>query len=67
MWVKDVRSMCGKNTKIFCFSYDMVSDMTERIRHIVAAHPTVKTITVHIETNDVVRQSEVLKQTLLIC
>ena len=38
-------------------------DMTERILHIVAAHPTVKTIIVHIRTNDVVKQqSDMLKQ-----
>ena len=60
--VKDLRSMCSKNTKILCFPKDMVSDMTERILHIVAAHPNVKNIILHIGTNDVVKQqSEVLK------
>lgn len=55
--------MCSKNTKVLCFPKDMVSDMTERILRIMAAHPTVKTIMVHIGTNDVVKQqSEVLKQ-----
>ena len=55
--------MCSNNTKILCFPKDMVSNMTERIPHIVAAHPTVKNIFVHTGTNDVVKQqSEVLKQ-----
>uniref|UniRef100_A0A667WYM3 SGNH hydrolase-type esterase domain-containing protein n=1 Tax=Myripristis murdjan TaxID=586833 RepID=A0A667WYM3_9TELE len=61
--VKDLRSMCSKNTKILCFPNDMVSDMTERVLHIVAGHPNVKNVIVHIGTNDVVKQqSEVLKR-----
>ncbi len=54
--------MCSKNTNILCFPKDMVSDLAERILHIVAAHPTVKNIILHIGSNDVVKQqSEVLK------
>ena len=61
--VKDVRGMSRKNTEIPCFPRDMVSNMTERILYIVAAHLTVKTIIVHIGTNNVVKQqSEVLNQ-----
>ena len=55
--------MCSKNTKILCFHKDMVSDMTERIMHNVAAHSIVKNIIVHKGTNDVVKQqSEVLER-----
>ncbi len=61
--VNDVRSMCSKNTKVLCFPKDTVSDLAERILHIVAEHPTVKNIILHIGTNDVVKQqSEVLKE-----
>ena len=60
--VKDGRRMCSKKTKILCFAKNMISDMTERILHVVATHPTVKNIIVHIGANDVVKQqSEVLK------
>lgn len=58
--VTDVKSTCSKNTE---HSKDMVSDLAERILHIVAAHPTVKNIILHIGSNDVVKQqSEVLKR-----
>ena len=61
--IKDVRSMCSKNTKVLCFPNDCVSDMTERVLHIVAANPNVKHIILHIGANDVVKQqSEVLKR-----
>ena len=61
--VKDVRSICSKNTKVLCFPKDMVSDMTEKILHIAAAHPTVTAILVHTGANDVEKQqSETLKR-----
>ena len=60
--IKDIRRMCSKNIKILCFAKNIISDMTERILHVVATHPTVKNIIVHIGANDVVKQqSEVLK------
>ena len=58
-----LKNMCSENTKILLFPKDTVSDLAERILHIVAANPTVKTMIVHIGTNDIVKQlSEVLKQ-----
>ena len=61
--VKDAKNMCSKNTKVLCFPKDMVSDLAERIIDIVAAHPTVKSVILHIGANDVVKQeSEVLKR-----
>uniref|UniRef100_A0A3B4VIK0 SGNH hydrolase-type esterase domain-containing protein n=1 Tax=Seriola dumerili TaxID=41447 RepID=A0A3B4VIK0_SERDU len=42
---------------------DEVSDMAERILHVVPSHPIVKNIILHIGTNDVVKQqSEILKR-----
>ena len=59
--VKDIKS--SKNTKILCFPKDMVSDLAQRIQDIIAAHPTVKNIILHIGSNDVVKQeSEVLNR-----
>jgi len=54
--------MCSKNTKILSFLKDTVSDLVERILNIVAEHPTVKNIILHIGTNVVKQQSEVLKE-----
>lgn len=39
--------------------------MTETILDLVAVHPTVKNIIVHIETNDVMKQPEVQAQDLI--
>uniref|UniRef100_A0A3B4WW15 Uncharacterized protein n=1 Tax=Seriola lalandi dorsalis TaxID=1841481 RepID=A0A3B4WW15_SERLL len=50
--IKDLRSMCSKNTKILCFPKDMVSDISERILHIMAAHPNVKNVILHIDFID---------------
>uniref|UniRef100_A0A8C9XI99 OSK domain-containing protein n=1 Tax=Sander lucioperca TaxID=283035 RepID=A0A8C9XI99_SANLU len=59
--VKDIKS--SKNTKILCFPKDMVSDLAQRIPDIMAAHPTVKNIILHIGSHDVVKQqSEVLNR-----
>uniref|UniRef100_A0A3Q3FN22 Uncharacterized protein n=1 Tax=Labrus bergylta TaxID=56723 RepID=A0A3Q3FN22_9LABR len=61
--VKDVQRMCGKNTEVLCFPRDMISDLAERILHIVAEHPTVKNVILHIWSNDGTKQqSKVLKQ-----
>ncbi|XP_035495616.2 uncharacterized protein LOC118313818 [Scophthalmus maximus] len=61
--VKDIRSLCNKNTKGLCFPKDMVSDMREKILDIVISHPSVKKQILHIGSNDIVKQqSEVLKQ-----
>lgn len=61
--IKDAKNMCSKNTKVLCFPKDTVSDLAGRIIDIVAAHPTVKSVILHIGANDVVKQqSEVLKR-----
>ena len=62
--VKEVNSFCSKkNTKVLCFTNDMVSDISERILDIVADHPTAKSLILHTGACDVVKQqSEVLKQ-----
>ena len=59
--VKDVKSI--RNSKVLCFPKDNVSDINDRILDVVAAHPTVKTLILHIGTNDIEeKKSEVLKQ-----
>uniref|UniRef100_A0A671X1X1 Uncharacterized protein n=1 Tax=Sparus aurata TaxID=8175 RepID=A0A671X1X1_SPAAU len=46
--VKEVNSFCSKkNTKVLCFTNDMVSDVSEKILDIVAEHPTVKSLILH--------------------
>ena len=61
--VNEIRSLLSKNTKIFCFPKDMVSDLAERIENIVATHPTAKAIVLHTGANDVVKEhSEILKK-----
>ncbi|KAK0141103.1 Transmembrane protein 18 [Merluccius polli] len=53
----------SKNTKVLCFTNDMVSDISEKILEITAEHPTVKSLVIHTGALDVVKQqSEVLKQ-----
>ena len=43
--VKEVNSFCSKkNTKVLCFTNDMVSDISEKILDIVAEHPTAKSL-----------------------
>ncbi len=60
--MKDVKSMFSKNAGVHCFPKDMVSDLAVVFLHIVASHPTVKNIVLHIGPNDVAKQqSEVLK------
>lgn len=61
--IRDLQRVCGKNTKVICFPKVTVPDMTQRILHLVAEHPTVKNIIIHVGSNDVAKQqSEVLKQ-----
>ena len=61
--IRDLQRVCSKNTKVICFPKDVVSNMTERILSIVAEHPTVRNIIIHVGWNDVAKQqSEVLKQ-----
>ena len=49
--VKDVKSI--RKAKVLCFPKDKVSDMNDRILDLVAAHPTVKTLILHIGTSDI--------------
>uniref|UniRef100_A0AAQ4NT99 SGNH hydrolase-type esterase domain-containing protein n=1 Tax=Gasterosteus aculeatus aculeatus TaxID=481459 RepID=A0AAQ4NT99_GASAC len=59
--VKDMKS--SNDTKVLCFPEDMVSDLEERILEIVAEHPTVKNLILHIGSNDIEKQqSEKLKE-----
>ena len=51
----------SKNTKVLCFTNDMVSDISEKILEITAEHPTVKSLVIHTGALDVVKQSEALK------
>ena len=62
--VNEMKRFCNmKNTKVLCFSNDMVSDITEKILRITAEHPTVTSLIVHTGALDVVKpKSEVLKQ-----
>ena len=61
--LQDVKSMRKRSAKVICFPNLMVSDMNDRIVDLVAAHPTVKTLILHIGTCDTKKgQSEILKQ-----
>lgn len=53
--IRDLQRVCTKNTKVICFPKDVVSNMTERIMSIVAEHPTVRNIIIHVVWNDVVK------------
>ncbi|KAK0150007.1 hypothetical protein N1851_009241 [Merluccius polli] len=53
----------SKNTKVLCFTNDMVSDISEKILEITAEHPTVKSLVIHTGALHVVKQqSEVSKR-----
>uniref|UniRef100_A0A3Q2D836 SGNH hydrolase-type esterase domain-containing protein n=1 Tax=Cyprinodon variegatus TaxID=28743 RepID=A0A3Q2D836_CYPVA len=58
--VKDFKNI--KNTKILCFPKDTVSDVAQRIPDIMAEHPTVKNIILHIGSHDVVKQQSELQK-----
>ncbi|KAK0151822.1 hypothetical protein N1851_006803 [Merluccius polli] len=61
--VNKTKHFFGKNTKVLCFTNDMVSDISEKILEITAEHPTVKSLVIHTGALDVVKQqSEVLKR-----
>ncbi|KAK0144340.1 Zinc finger BED domain-containing protein 1 [Merluccius polli] len=61
--VNKTKHIFNKNTKVLCFTNDMVSDISEKILEITAEHPTVKSVVIHTGALDVVKQqSEVLKQ-----
>ncbi|KAK0151649.1 hypothetical protein N1851_007049 [Merluccius polli] len=60
--VNKTKHFFSKNTKVLCFTNDMVSDISEKILEITAEHPTVKSLVIHTGALDVVKQqSEVLK------
>ncbi|KAK0146187.1 hypothetical protein N1851_014504 [Merluccius polli] len=61
--VNKTKHFFSKNTKVLCYTNDMVSDISEKILEITAEHPTVKSLVIHTGALDVVKQqSEVLKQ-----
>ncbi|KAK0142200.1 hypothetical protein N1851_020137 [Merluccius polli] len=61
--VNKTKHFLGKNTKVLCFTNDMVSDISQKILEITAEHPTVKSLVIHTGALDVVKQqSEVLKR-----
>ena len=61
--VKDVKNIIKRKAKVLCFPKDTLSDMNDRILDVVAAHPTVKSLILHIGTCDTEqKQSEILKQ-----
>ena len=61
--LQDVKSMRKRSARVMCFPNLMVSDMNDRIVDLVAAHPTVKTLVLHIGTCDTKKgQSEILKE-----
>ncbi|KAK0156136.1 hypothetical protein N1851_000584 [Merluccius polli] len=61
--VNKTKHFFSKNTKVLCFTNDMVSDISEKILEITAEHPTVKSLVIHTGALDVVKQqSEVMKR-----
>ncbi|KAK0151164.1 hypothetical protein N1851_007738 [Merluccius polli] len=61
--VNKTKHFFSKNTKVLCFTNDMVSDISQKILEITAEHPTVKSLIIHTGALDVVKQqSEVLKR-----
>ena len=61
--LQDVKSMRKRSARVICFPNLMVSDMNDKIVDLVAAHPTVKTLILHVGTRDTKKgQSEILKQ-----
>ncbi|KAK0133055.1 hypothetical protein N1851_031570 [Merluccius polli] len=61
--VNKTKHFFSKNTKVLCFTNDMVSDISQKILEITAEHPTVKSLVIHTGALDVVKQqSEVLKR-----
>lgn len=62
--VNEIKHFCSKkNTKVLCFTNDMVSDISKKILNIVVEYPSVKSVVIHTGALDVVKQqSEVLKR-----
>ncbi|KAK0155338.1 hypothetical protein N1851_002348 [Merluccius polli] len=61
--VNKTKHFFSKNTKVLCFTNDMVSDISEKILEITAERLTVKSLVIHTGALDVVKQqSEVLKR-----
>ena len=61
--IKHVKGSGNRKVKVLCFPKDTVSDMNDRISDLVAGHPTVKRLILHIGARDTERQqSEILKK-----
>ncbi|KAK0132998.1 hypothetical protein N1851_031636 [Merluccius polli] len=57
-----IRHVKTKSGKTLCFPGGTVNDITEKVRNVLEAHPSVNTMVVHVGTNDIPRQqSEILK------
>ncbi|KAK0155365.1 hypothetical protein N1851_002269 [Merluccius polli] len=54
--VNKTKHFFSKNTKVLCFTNDMVSDISEKILEITAEHPTVKSLIIHTGALDIVKQ-----------
>ena len=60
--VKYIKGTAKRRVKVLSFPEDTVADMNDRISDIVAAHPTVKRLILHIGARDTEKQqSELLK------
>uniref|UniRef100_A0A8C5HUK2 Uncharacterized protein n=1 Tax=Gouania willdenowi TaxID=441366 RepID=A0A8C5HUK2_GOUWI len=61
--VKDAQKMFSSNVKVICLPNDAVSDLADKILHIVADYPHLKNVVIHFGLNDLAKEkSEVLKQ-----
>uniref|UniRef100_A0A8C5GQL9 OSK domain-containing protein n=1 Tax=Gouania willdenowi TaxID=441366 RepID=A0A8C5GQL9_GOUWI len=61
--VKDAQKMFSSNVKVICLPNDTVSDLADKILHIVADYPHLKNVVIHFGLNDLAKEeSEVLKQ-----
>lgn len=64
--VKHMKGSAKRKFKVLCFPKASVSDMNARISAVVAAHPTVKRLILHIGARDTEKQqSEILKKNFL--
>uniref|UniRef100_A0A8C5GPC5 SGNH hydrolase-type esterase domain-containing protein n=1 Tax=Gouania willdenowi TaxID=441366 RepID=A0A8C5GPC5_GOUWI len=55
--------MFSSNVKVICLPNDTVSDLADKILHIVADYPHLKNVVIHFGLNDLAKEeSEVLKQ-----
>ena len=61
--IKYVKGIGKRKIKVLCFPKDTVSEMNDRISDVVAAHPSVKKLIIHIGARDIEKQqSEILKK-----